>query len=154
MNQFKKIYDDYKHKVYYFVKKYISNEQDIEDIVQDIFIHVWKHQSNLTTENFEAIIFKTSKQEIANFYRRNKLQFSFIENDIIDDDNIVEEIDPQKFTKASRLLEQLPDKTRDFFIKNRIEQISYSKIAKENNLSKTAVEKHVKKAIFYLKANL
>ena len=33
MEYFKKIYLDYKHQVYFFVKKFISNTEDVEDVV-------------------------------------------------------------------------------------------------------------------------
>ncbi len=36
MNSFKEIYDLYKHKVYFYVKKSIKNGDDIEDITQEV----------------------------------------------------------------------------------------------------------------------
>ena len=74
-SQFKILYAEYKHQIFFFVKKYIHGQDDIEDVVQDIFVHLWKHRDQLD-KNKEVIIFKTAKQEVANFYRRNKLSFS------------------------------------------------------------------------------
>ena len=62
MEYFEKIYLDYKHKVYFFVKKFISTTEDVEDVVQEIFVHLWKHSSSLkNSQTLESIIFKTEK---------------------------------------------------------------------------------------------
>ncbi|MEC3874565.1 RNA polymerase sigma factor [Chryseobacterium salviniae] len=159
MKYFKKIYVDYKDQVYFFVRNYISNTEDVEDVVQEIFIHLWKHSSALKdSQNVEPVIFKTAKQEVSNFYRKNKMLFTFSDEDLIkdeaDSENIDEEFKEEQIKKIKNLLERLPEKSRFFFSKNKIEKISYSQIAKENNISKSTVEKQVKKAIQFIKANL
>ncbi|MCS3870271.1 RNA polymerase sigma-70 factor (ECF subfamily) [Chryseobacterium ginsenosidimutans] len=158
MDQFKNLYTDYKHKVYFFVKKYISNNEDIEDVVQEIFIHLWKHIKDLrNSENVEAIIFKTAKQEIANFYRKNKMILAS-SNDESVLENHAEEIpeniiSDQDISTLQSLLEKVPAKSRDLFLQNKVQNLSYSKIAEQNNLSKSAVEKHINKVLKFLKTN-
>jgi len=159
MEHFKKIYLDYKHQVYFFVKKFISNMEDAEDVVQEIFVHLWKHSSSLkNSQTLEAIIFKTAKQEVSNYYRKNKLLFSYSDENLIKDEVDSEKTDhefkEEQLKKIEILLEGLPERSKTFFYKNKLEKISYSQIAKENNISKTAVEKQVNKVIRYIKANL
>ncbi len=159
MEHFKKIYLDYKHQVYFFVKKFISNMEDAEDIVQEIFVHLWKHSSSLKNpKTLEAIIFKTAQQEVSNYYRKNKLLFSYSDESLIKDVSDSEKTDhefkEEQLKKIEILLEDLPEKSKTFFYKNKLEKISYSQIAKENNLSKTAVEKQVNKVIRYIRTNL
>lgn len=159
MNDFKKIYSKYKNQVYFFVKRYVSSNEDVEDLVQEIFIHLWKHHVQLvSSNNKEQIIFKTAKQEIANFYRRNKLIYSSIEElselkTQEPDGHDVDSFYLENISKIENLIEKLPIKTKEFFLKNKIENISYAKLAKEHNISKTAVEKHVNKALKFIKAN-
>ncbi|SIT25049.1 RNA polymerase sigma-70 factor, ECF subfamily [Chryseobacterium ureilyticum] len=156
MNLFEKIYSEYKYKVYFFVKKYIQKEEDTEDIVQDIFIHVWRHMDKTDQTPPESIIFKTCKQEVSKFYRRNKLLFTFSEEEILIEEEEVfdEDLYKEQISKVERLLNEFPQKTRDLFIQHKIENISYSQLAKENNLSKTAVSKQVNKILSFLKDNL
>ena len=62
MEYFEKIYLDYKHQVYFFVKKFISTTEDVEDVVQEIFVHLWKHSASLkNSQTLDSIIFKTEK---------------------------------------------------------------------------------------------
>ncbi|MCQ9633447.1 sigma-70 family RNA polymerase sigma factor [Chryseobacterium sp. WG23] len=156
MEQFKKIYSEYKHRVYFFVKKYVQKEEDIEDIVQEIFMHVWKHMDKAAQIPMEAIIFKTCKQEVSNFYRKNKLLFTFSEKEIIteEEETLDENSHEELISKVKRLLEKLPQKTRELFIQHTIKNISYSQLARENNLSKTAVSKQIHKALSFLRGNL
>ncbi|AZA83648.1 hypothetical protein C1637_14610 [Chryseobacterium lactis] len=156
MDSFEKIYSEYKHKVYFFVKKYIQKEEDAEDIVQDIFVHVWKHLDENAQIAVEAIVFKTCKQEVSNFYRKNKLLFTFSEKEVVkaeEEEIIDEKYYEEQVSKIESLLEKLPLKTKDLFIQHKIKNISYSQLAKENNLSKTAISKQINKALSFLKGN-
>ncbi|KIC61247.1 RNA polymerase sigma factor [Chryseobacterium taiwanense] len=159
MEHFKKIYLDYKHQVYFFVKKFISSMEDAEDVVQETFVHLWKHSSSLRNpQNLEAIIFKTAQQEVSNYYRKNKMLFSYTDESLIkdaaDSEKRDHEFKEEQLKKIEILLEELPERSKTFFYKNKLEKISYSQIAKENNISKTAVEKQVNKVIRYIKTNL
>lgn len=157
MNDFKSLYEGYKDKVYFFTRKIVKNNDDTEDIVQDIFVHLWKHRKKLTeTENIESIIFKTAKQEIANYYRRNKIAYTDIEILPYSDDELVyeESVNSDAVKKVYLFLEQVPEKSKIFFLKNNFENKTYSEIAKEYNISKQAVEQHVNKVKRFLKAKL
>lgn len=159
MGHFKKIYSDYKHQVYFFVRKYISGQEDIEDVVQEIFIHLWKHDAQLTkSEHPESIIFRTAKQEIANFYRKNKMIFASDPDIIAGLEETEEESEAiskeEKLNQIERLLDELPVRNKDFLLRNKLENVSYVKIAEENNMSKTAVEKRINKALAYIRTNL
>lgn len=140
--------------------KYLSEEEDIEEIVQDIFMHVWKHLSKShSLSEIEALIFKSAKQEISNFYRKRKMIFVPLENSRESQDEESSDIEKQiqqedQLKKIESLLEQVPEKSREFFIKNKIQNLSLFTIAQENDISKTAVEKHVNKVLKFLRANL
>jgi RNA polymerase sigma factor (sigma-70 family) len=160
MDHFKEIYSGYKHRVYFFVAKYLSEEEDIEEIVQDIFMHVWKYLSKtLSPSEIEALIFKSAKQEISNFYRKRKMIFVPLESSREEQNEENSDIEKQiqqedQLKKIESLLEQVPEKSREFFIKNKIQNLSLFTIAQENDISKTAVEKHVNKVLKFLRANL
>ena len=75
---FKEIYDLYHFKVFCFVKKYTSQLADSEDVTQNVFIHLWKYRTKLDSgTDLEAILFKSSKQEISRWYKKQNRIFSF-----------------------------------------------------------------------------
>lgn len=152
MEEFKTIYDEYKARVYYFVKRYIQRNEEAEDVVQEIFIHIWKHFDKIkAASNPEAILFKTSKQEVANYYRRNKLNFSELTGDVEDETESGDR--EEKLQQLEELIGRLPERRREILLKNKTEQQSYAHIASENHISKTAVEKQINKAIRFIKNN-
>lgn len=151
---FEEVYSTYKNQIYFFVKKYIQNQDDIEDVVQDIFVHLWKYKNHLHT-NTEAIVFKTAKQEVSNFYRKNKLQFTDLDHLHIISNSEEEDIDVEDYSnKIKLILNEVSDKSKNFFLRHKLEGLSYSEIAKENNISKNAVAKHVNKVVLFLKSRL
>jgi RNA polymerase sigma factor (sigma-70 family) len=118
MEYFKKIYLDYKHQVYFFVKKFISNMEDVEDVVQEIFVHLWKHSSSLKNpQTLESVIFKTAQQEVSNFYRKNKMLFSFSDESFIIDEADSEKTDNEFKEKYKTFLKNSPKKVRLFSTK-------------------------------------
>lgn len=159
MSSFKEIYDLYKHQVYFYVKKSLKNSDDIEDITQEIFIHLWKHRETLkNTVNLEAIVFKTCNQEISNFYRKNKLAFDNLEEDdalesyyTSDDEDLVKE---ERITKMTTLLNKLPKDSKEILVLNKVEKVSMSEIGEDYKLSKSAIEKRINKTITFLRSNL
>lgn len=126
--------------------------------MQDIFVHVWKHMDKANdSTTIEAIIFKTSKQEVANFYRKHKLVLVSSDQNIIpetEDETSDEVYTEEQLSKIEPLLNKLPQKTKELFIRHTVDNLSYSQLAKENNISKVAIGKHINKAISFLKINL
>lgn len=160
MADFKKIYSEYKHRVYFFVAKYISEEEDIEETVQDTFMHIWKYLPKTGSESeVEALVFKSAKQEVSHFYRKRKMIFVPLEDsreNVSEDDVQIDEKLQQedRLKKIETLLEQVPERSREFFVQNKMQNLSLFTIAKENNISKTAVEKHVNKVLKFLRNHL
>lgn len=160
MESFKAFYDRYKNKVYFFIKKYVENESDIEDITQEVFIHIWKYSSHKNSEEkLDQIVYKSAKQEIANFYRKKAVQKTteFIDTDLpisLGDNITDDEAHSSAIIKINFLIEKLPEKTKEIFIKNKIENKSYSALAEKYQVSKTTIENHIKKATRYVKSNL
>jgi len=158
---FDKIYSQYKVQVYFFVSKYISNREDVEDVVQEIFVHLWKYSAQLkSSDTIESIIFKSAKQEIASFYRRSKIVLSSIEE--VELTLQVSESQPANSEASIELLRQelqaalktVPYENREIFLDHKVSGKSYSTLAKEHGISKSAVEKRVNKVLTYLRSSL
>lgn len=137
-----KIFDDFYGYVYTIVKndvnKYITNE-DIEEIISDVFIALWKNKENLPdTTNLKAYLAKTAKNIIKNTYRKTKLHYSLsdFENKISDKNNpekTLEKNEQNLIIKKS--LTTLKIEEYKAFIMFYYEDKSIKKIAKELNCS-------------------
>lgn len=154
---FKEIYDLYHFKVFCFVKKYTSQLADSEDVTQNVFIHLWKYRTKLDPEvSLEAVLFKSSKQEISRWYKKQNRIFS------IEDDKLIKELDSKEqsdeevslqMEKIEYLLDKIPAKRRKIFSLHKFEDRSYKEIAEEMNMSPSAVANQISKTLQFLKKN-
>lgn len=154
---FKEIYDLYNFKVFCFVKKYTAQLADAEDVTQNVFIHLWKYRSKLDPDtSLEAILFKSSKQEISKWYKKQNRIFSVEKEHLIKElDTAAEQendIDVQ-FEKIEHLLNKIPEKRRKIFSLHKFDDLSYKEIAIEMNMSPSAVANQISKTLQFLKKN-
>lgn len=157
-SSFKDIYELYHFKVFSFVKKYTSQISDAEDVTQNVFIHIWNYRNRLDPgTELEAILFKSSKQEISKWYKKQNRVFSLEESRLVRElDHADAEEEEQlrtKLEKINLLLEQMPARRRRIFKLYKFEEWSYSEIASEMQMSPSAVANQVSKTLQYLKKN-
>jgi RNA polymerase sigma-70 factor (ECF subfamily) len=113
---FREIYDLYHFKVFCFVKKYTAQLADSEDVTQNVFIHLWKYRAKLDPNvSLEAILFKSSKQEISKWYKKQNRIFSVENEQLIKELDSPSESDDDidlKLEQIQLLLDQIPEKRR------------------------------------------
>lgn len=154
---FKEIYDLYHYKVFCFVKKYTSQLADSEDVTQNVFIHLWKYRTKLDPEvELEAVLFKSSKQEISKWYKKQNRIFSFENEQLIKELDSAPELDDDissKLEKIEYLLSKIPVKRRKIFNLHKFEDYSYKEIALEMDMSPSAIANQISKTLQFLKKN-
>ena len=154
---FKEIYDMYHFKVFCFVKKYTAQLADSEDVTQNVFIHLWKYRARLDPNvELEAILFKSSKQEISKWYKKQNRIFSVENEQLIKELDYVYEVDDDissKLEKIEYLLNKIPAKRRKIFSLHKFEDRSYKEIAAEMDMSPSAVANQISKTLQFLKKN-
>ncbi|RKR04948.1 RNA polymerase sigma-70 factor (ECF subfamily) [Flavobacterium sp. 90] len=154
---FKEIYDLYHFKVFCFVKKYTAQLADSEDVTQNVFIHLWKYRTKLDPNiELEAILFKSSKQEISRWYKKQNRIFSVENDQLIKELDYVLEVDDDisiKLEKIEYLLNKIPAKRRKIFNLHKFEDRSYKEIAAEMDMSPSAVANQISKTLQFLKKN-
>lgn len=154
---FREIYDLYHFKVFCFVKKYTAQLADSEDVTQNVFIHLWKYRAKLDhTVSLEAILFKSSKQEISKWYKKQNRIFSVENEQLIKELDSPSESDDDielKLERIQLLLDKIPEKRRKIFNLHKFEDLSYKEIAIEMNMSPSAVANQISKTLQFLKKN-
>ncbi|WP_337965926.1 sigma-70 family RNA polymerase sigma factor [uncultured Flavobacterium sp.] len=156
-SSFKEIYDLYHFKIFCFVKKYTAQLADSEDVTQNVFIHLWKYRTKLDPNvELEAILFKSSKQEISKWYKKQNRIFSVENDQLINELDYVVEVDDDisfKLEKIEYLLNKIPAKRRKIFNLHKFEDRSYKEIAAEMDMSPSAVANQISKTLQFLKKN-
>lgn len=155
---FKEIYEAYHFKIYMFVRKFIQDSSDLEDVVQNIFIHLWNHRKNLPPDiSLDAILFKTSKQEVALWYRKNKPCYSLEQEQATGKTTSNPEeitIENEKAQRILNLIDQLPERRKKIFKLSKFEEKSHQEIAFAMGMTTSAVANQISKTLKFLRYHL
>lgn len=141
------IIDDFYGYVYVIVKNSVSiaiTDEDIEEIVSDVFVAVWKNSTNLlNTTVLKPYLAGIAKNVIRNKYRKTELNFSIsdYENNLMDNYNIekiAEENEQDKLIQDA--LKNIKQDEYEIFILFYYESKSIKEIAKILNFSTSKVK--------------
>lgn len=122
-----------------------------EDIVQDVFLKVWRNQTALDArKSVKAYLFRAAINTALNFLEKNKRTAAWDDTltnqhgvNSTEESLAYQEVEQQ----VARALEHLPPKCKVVFSLSRFEDMSYADIAGHLNISVKAVEKHMGKAL-------
>jgi len=128
-----------------FARQFINTDEDARDVVQEVFISIWRSFEKLdSSKNIRSYLFTATKNKCFDFLKKNKIftsQTGELEN------RISENITSQDYLQASELrsiiyseVKGLPNKCREIFLLSREEGLTYRKIADKLNISIKTVE--------------
>jgi RNA polymerase sigma-70 factor (ECF subfamily) len=154
------IYHIFYPRLYVFSKSFLKVDDDINDILQDVFVKIWMHRHNIkNVETFNAYIFTTTKNAIVSYFRE-KIKFQNFENrvknhvimEFTSSADAVEYADMKE--KADYIIEQLPEKRKAIFKLRREEGLSYKEIAEKLEISVKTAEDHMMHINRFLRKHL
>lgn len=156
-NRYKELFYAYYYRVYLFAARRVSGKENVSDIAQNVFFHLWKYRKDLILQNPEVIIFNTCNQEISKFYKTAGKQPLFNKTEIDPADTSIEEL--QSVHKKEHLLSELeksielivPYLRRKIFKMNKLQGITQEQIAISLNIPKRTVKHHISEAMIFLK---
>ncbi len=134
----------------------VRDQDTAEDIVQDVFLKIWRSKTALDTQqSVKAYLFRAAINTALNFLEKNHrttpwdetLTEQYASNST--EEGIAYQETAQKVANA---LEKLPPKCRVVFSLSRFEEMSYAEIAQHLSISVKAVEKHMGKALKIMRA--
>jgi RNA polymerase sigma-70 factor (ECF subfamily) len=137
----------------------VTNEADVEDLVQDVFARIVARDSSEPVQHLGGYIRRTAASVIADLARRRTVRRAELHVAFDPDLHAGEGIDPERVLSgkeeldaAAAALLSLPERTRTVFVLHRLEGYRYRDIAAHLGISVSAVEKHLVKAVQHLSA--
>lgn len=142
-----------------FFSKRVYEQDDVEDLVQDVFLRLIQRASGQPIEKVEQYIFQTAANVLRDRGRRRAARHQEAHESY--DEDIHEpphtELSPERVLlgresvdRVAAALKDLPARTRDIFILRALEQHKYCEIARMLQISTRATEKHMAKALAHL----
>lgn len=156
---FEEIYNRYWKKLLSIAYNQIGVLEEAEEVVQEVFLSIWKRHAEVRIENLEMYLILSIKNKVYD-YIKSKISYRKYQEYIIFQelqDNIATEnvVNYRELTIAvEKVLDRLPEKSAEVFRKSRFENKSTKQIASELDLSPKAVEYHITKSLKFLQVNL
>jgi RNA polymerase sigma-70 factor (family 1) len=151
--------NNYHHRlcVYAFT---LSNDHDLsEDIVQNVFMSVWKNKHKLKDDfTIKSYLYKSVYNEFIDQYRKQKSVLALEKKHIDALSTIVEQEDEssleQLINHVKKEIENLPPKCKQTFLLSKQDGLTNIEIAEYLNVSIKSVEAHITKAFSILRKNV
>lgn len=140
-----KVIEKYNNYIYTILKNAITNEEDIEEILSDVFTVLWKNYFKLDKDiNIRAYLIGIAKNLIKKKYR-NYMRFTEniddIENTVNEDINIEELIEENEKSKIiSMLIDNMKEEEKQIFTMFYYKGTKVKEIAKLLNITETKVK--------------
>ncbi len=145
-----------------FANKFIANTAESEEIVQEVFLNIWKKRDQLRLDNeIKPYLFKSVQNLCYNFIGHKKVvdnYYSVIEvvyKNHPEDFSTYESVLYNEFqSKAESAIQSLPNQCRVIFELSRDEGLKYAEIAEKLGISVKTVETQMSRALSKLKTEL
>lgn len=139
---FRELYEFLIDRVFAFVRHRTSNEDDAVDITQEVFIDLYNALSNFEYRSpgqFHGFVFLIAKRKLAKHYRKTKVEFT--ERVDVENEDALPGSGEETFEtdEMNRLLETLPEQTRDIVVLHHWSQYTFAEIASFMKMKESAV---------------
>ncbi len=157
---FELIFYRYKGRLFDFIRRSLPASEDIESIVQEIFVKLWHNRKQLNpAKSLDAYLYTIARNEIFGHLRKllvrrryiEELSFSLNES-CADTDHQIEYNELR--LAIDQLVDSMPEKRREIYVLSRNEGLSYKEIATQLGISENTVDTQIRKALAYLRENL
>lgn len=154
------LYNYYYPRLYYFSKSFLKLEEGIDDILQEVFIKIWKNRKRITTpRTFDSFIYTITRNLLLNELRRRinkqKTKEKIGKLAIAEEFSLFEETEFLDLKeKIDYVINELPDRQKEIFILSRLNGLSHKEIAEKLAIQTKTVEYHIARATAFLKDKL
>ena len=157
---FRKSFDEYFELLVLNAQKYISQLNEAEEIVQDVFVKLWQQIDNLPSDlDIKAYLFRSVHNSCKNYLKHKQVVQNY-KDSILKESfylDFSQENDSENIEMMEALhnaINALPENWRQVFLMNRFEGLKYREIAEKLAISPKTVEKYISKSLQHLQQHL
>ncbi len=148
------LWEQFSNPLKSFIKNRVSNEQDAEDILQDVFFKIHRNIKDLkATEKINAWVYRIARNSIIDFYRTQKFkkEISELSEDIAIEieDETTENEEIAKCLKT--MIMHLPEGYKQALILTEFQNLTQKELSKSLGLSVSGAKSRVQRARTELK---
>lgn len=119
---FKSLFNDFYASQVMFALKILGNKQDAEDVVQDVFLSIWRSNCNFKNEiSFKSYLYMSTKNRCIDFIRKRKVVNEEIKPDFVfkDESDFADQIlKNEAYSLLHKAIEKLPSQTKNVILRS------------------------------------
>ena len=160
---FSKIFYDYYDTLYYFGCNFNLNQDELKDLIQDLFLKLWNSKDRLSkTDCIKAYLLKSFRRLVIDYYRNTRNEHKIpvdsqkIPEFIISHEDVIinDESEKDKTDKIQRALHTLSKREQEILYLKFYEKLDYSKIQQITELKYQSVRNIIHHALIKMRANM
>lgn len=157
---FRKLFDDYRSKVFTYAIRYLKSKAQAEEIVQNVFLKIWlKRDGLIEIKNFGGYLrtitnnttFDALKKRASEYKYKNESLQEWSDLDNTTEDAILSK-DAQSY--VAQALNKLPKQQKLVYQMCHIDGLKQKEVAEKLNISPLTVKVHLREAVKGLKVLL
>jgi len=154
---FTEIYNRYWDKLYYIAYKLLKDTDSAEEIVQDVFMMLWRKRETLNIQSATQYLAAMTRYAVYRHIlkeknnKKNENIVGLMSAEATSEINVDNKILLEIITKLSN---KLPEKCRLVFQYNKLQDQSLSDVAEQLNMSQKTAEGHLTKALRAIRTGL
>jgi len=144
-----------------YFRRHLQHDADAEDLAQEALMRLFRSPAQV--DNAEAYVLRIASNLLRDRFRRDRSHHAGLHEPL---DGTLHELPSEEpgsdhvYAGRERLerflsaLDELPPRCRQIFLLQRYEGMTYTAIARQLQVSVSAVEKHMMRALLHLQARL
>jgi len=146
--EFKQIFETHFTALCLFANRFVNNEDLAKDLVQEVFIRIWKAKTHFISEKTIKTYLYLSTRNICldHIKKEQKVQVTQLTDTLTDENSIqLELLREDTYTLLEEVIKQLPEQAGKIIWLN-MNGLSNTDIAEELNISINTIKTHKKSA--------
>ena len=144
------------------INRFIEDEETVRDIIQECFLRFWERREMLSAFSLTSLLFSMVRNGCLNYLKHRSIVEKYRVEYLAKVDgeerlyyaDFMQDAEHKLLYKELQeqialVLNQLPDRSREIFLLSRFRGLKNREIAEKLQISTTAVEKHIARALQY-----
>ena len=154
---FRNLFDTYYDSIRNFAYYRTGDAALADDIAQDAFLKVWNMRDDIRSETVKALLYKIAGNLALNQLKHRQVVYNF--ENTYEQDSHSEQADSQVISDEfnsylQKVIASIPENSREVFLMNRMEGLTYEEIADRLDLSVKAIEKRMSEALKIVRSKI
>ena len=152
------VYRHYFRRLCAFCSQYVSEQEEIEEIVQETMMWLWENRKSLVADmSLKSLLFTIVRNKCLNTISHIQVKqqvherlYAKFQEQFENPDFYIGEL----MALASKAIRELPDEYRKAFEMNRFEEMTYNEIAERTGVSPKTIAYRISQALKILRTEL